>query len=133
MRISTPFAIWAMKKPCLFRVYSIVDYTTQVYRNYFINHNIRIPVKHNQDLMESKAGFFRGSVEVGLLQQDFKKRLFWKLRPRDQLAGWKRFLKAVALFRVEIAVDIQYIYTPGTLNKHGVNDCFNWMTNQIIT
>ena len=76
-----------MKKPCLFRVYSIVDYTTQVYRIYFINHNIRIPVKHNQDFMESKAGFFRGSVEVGLLQQDFKKRLSWKLRPRDQLAG----------------------------------------------
>ena len=48
-----------------------MSHTTQLYRDYFINHEIRIPSLTNQDFMESKAGFkvsdgfFRGSI-VGL-------------------------------------------------------------------
>ena len=34
------------------------DYTTQLYGDYFINHDIRIPSLTNQDSMESRAVFF---------------------------------------------------------------------------
>ena len=33
---------------------------TQLYRDYFINHEIRMPSLTNQDSMESKSVFFRG-------------------------------------------------------------------------
>ena len=51
----------------------IGEYTTQLYGDYFINHEInheiRIPIKINQDSMESKAVvFFHGSfVDFGCL------------------------------------------------------------------
>ena len=45
---------------------------TQVYGDYFINHEIRIPSFTNQDSMESNKGFFRGSDGLSTLwTQDF--------------------------------------------------------------
>ena len=35
-----------------------MTFPTQLYGDYFINHEIRIPFLNKQDSMESKAGFF---------------------------------------------------------------------------
>ena len=46
----------------------IGGYTTQLYRDYFISHDIRIPFLNNQYFMESVGpGFFRGSGEINQL------------------------------------------------------------------
>ena len=55
---------WAMKKPWLVRLHRGLYYPVSI-RDYFINHNIRMPIKQPVWLMESKAGIlFRGSGDI---------------------------------------------------------------------
>ena len=42
----------------------IRDYTTQLYRDYIINHEIRIPINHPVLYMKVGPGFFRGSYRL---------------------------------------------------------------------
>ena len=61
------------KKPWLFMVYGGWN-PTQLYGDYFINHEIRIPSLTNQDSMESRSFFFRGSPRFFFKLHDASRR-----------------------------------------------------------